>query len=182
MHTTLSRITRVGLLCAAMGGAVFADSPRLGLTAGAAWPTGPTRDTFTDSAGYTLGGFADWEQRPGHIIRLALDSAFYPHSNGSFPQRFDGDNDRAQSQELTLNYVFAPRSDLQGFYLVGGLGAMNLQRKSADYLFETGVKLAWTAGFGVDINEHWGILARYHSIQSEQKSLGSVTAGLTYKF
>jgi len=67
-------------------------------------------------------------------------------------------------------------------YIVLGAGGMNVQRKSGDYLHETGVKLAWNAGFGIDFNERWGLLTRYHSITSEGRNLGAVTAGLTYRF
>lgn len=180
MTTSTSRLARLGLLCAAAT-VLGAEAPRLGLTAGAAWPTGGTRDRITDSAGYNLGAFADWEQRPGHAIRLALDGNFHPRSSNRFALA-DGDPGRAQSQSLTLNYVFKPRADFQGFYIVLGAGGMNVQRRQGDYLFETGVKLAWNAGFGVDMNERWGLLARYHSISSEGRNLGSVTAGLTYRF
>jgi len=173
MSNRLFRATRLGLLLAAANALLLAEGPRLGLTAGAVWPTGATRTTFTHSAGYNLGAFADWEQRPGHILRLALDGNFHPKG--------DGDS-RAQSQSLTLNYVFNPRADLQGFYLVLGGGAMNFQIKNDPYLKETGLKLAWNAGFGVDLGEKWGILARYHSLCHEGRNLGTVTAGLTYKF
>jgi hypothetical protein len=180
MSKTLNRITRLGLGFAAAGSILCAQAPRLGLTAGAAWPTGGTRDGYTSSAGYTLGAFADWERQPGHTVRLALDGVYYPSSTNAF----DGttDRDRAQSTALTLNYVFTPRADLQGFYLVLGAGGMNIQRRNADYLHETGVKLAWNAGFGINLNENWGFLARYHNVHAQSRNLGTVTAGLTYKF
>ncbi len=178
MTTFTFRLARLGLLC---GAAAFlaAEAPRLGFTAGAAWPTGPTRDV-TQNAGYSLGAFADWEQRPGHAIRLALDGNF--HSRSRDRRGPDETWSQAQSQSLSLNYVFKPRPDFQGFYLVAGAGAMNLQKRQGDELFETGVKLAWNAGFGVDVNENWGVLARYHSATTEGHSYGTVTAGLTYRF
>lgn len=78
--------------------------------------------------------------------------------------------------------MFHPRADLQGFHLVLGAGGMNLQRISGDSLRETGVKLVWNAGFGVDLNDRWGLLARYQAITDQGRSLGTVTAGLTYRF
>lgn len=172
------RLARLGLLCGATA-FLAAEVPRLGLTAGAAWPTGPTRD-ITTSAGYSLGAFADWEQRPGHTLRLALDGNFHPRTRDR--NVADGTSSRSQSQSLTLNYVFKPRPDFQGFYLVLGAGGMNYQNRKGDILGETGVKLAWNAGFGVDMNENWGVLARYHSVTSDGHSYGTVTAGLTYRF
>lgn len=180
MNTSITRLTRLGLLCAAAT-VLSAEQPRLGLTAGAAWPTGGTRDRFTDSAGYSLGAFADWEQRPGHAIRLALDGNFHPRSSNRAALD-DGSWGRAQSQSLTLNYVFKPRADFQGFYIVLGAGGMNVQRRQDDAIFETGVKLAWNVGFGVEMNDRWGLLTRYHSVSSEGRNLGTVSAGLTYRF
>ena len=173
MRTLCSRTARAGLLLAGLGGLLCAAPPRLGLTAGAAWPTGATRDQVTGSAGYALGAFSDWEQAPGHTLRLALDGSFHPR---------DSSGGKAQSQALTLNYVFNPRADLQGFSFVVGAGAMNVQRMVGDTLRGTGVKLAWNAGFGVDLSDRWGLLARYHAVSSEGRDLGSVTAGLTYRF
>ncbi|BDU74367.1 outer membrane beta-barrel protein [Mesoterricola silvestris] len=175
MNPSIPRLARLGLLCAAAT-VLCAEAPRLGLTAGAAWPTGTTRDQLTDRAGYAVGAFADWEQRPGHALRLALDGNFHPRSTGGGPAG------RAQSQALTLNYVFKPRAEFQGFYIVLGAGGMNAQRRVDDGLRETGVKLAWNAGFGVDIDENWGLLARYHSLSVEGHTFGTVSAGLTYRF
>jgi len=172
MRQCILRRTRPLLLLLAACGTLAAGSPRLGLTAGGAWPCASTRDLYTDSAGWAVGAFADWEQRPGHAVRLALDGTFHPRSQ-------DG---RARTQALTLNYVLAPRGDLRGFYLVLGAGGMNVQKKTAPFLQETGVKLAWTAGFGVDLDDRWGVLARYHAVSSEGRNLGNLTAGLTWKF
>ncbi|WP_306599031.1 outer membrane beta-barrel protein [Geothrix sp. 21YS21S-2] len=180
MTTSTSRLARLGLLCAAAT-VLGAEAPRLGLTAGAAWPTGGTRDHITESAGCTVGAFADWEQRPGHAIRLALDGNFHPRSSSRLAPGYGGRGE-AQSQSLTLNYVFKPRADFQGFFIVLGAGGMNVQRRQGNFLYETGVKLSWNAGFGVDMNERWGLLARYHSISTEGRNLGTVTAGLTYRF
>jgi hypothetical protein len=173
MSCISSRIMRLGLALAATG-ILNAETPRLGLTAGGAWPTGRTRDAFTDDAGWAAGAFADWEPHAGHTVRLAFDGTFHPKGNGS--------EGRSQSQALTLNYVFSPRIDLQGLYFVVGAGAMNVQRRKEDRLVETGVKLAWNAGLGMNLNDRWGLLARYHSITDQGRSLGMVTAGLTYRF
>jgi hypothetical protein len=182
MPNPFLRLTRLALGCVGAAGVLCAGSPRLGFTGGAAWPTGGTRDQYTDSAGYTLGGFADWEQRPGHALRLALDGSFFPRGILGKDLNTTNGSGKAQDQALTLNYVFAPRGDLQGFYLVLGAGAMNLQRKTGDVLHETGVKVGWTAGFGIDFNDRWGLLTRYQSITEQDRNLGTVTAGLTYRF
>jgi hypothetical protein len=174
-----SPLLHLGLLGACA--AALAGPPSLGVTAGGAWPTGSTRETYTDSTGWNLGAFADWEQRPGHTLRLALDGNFYPAS--SLPSAaLDGANSRGQSQSLTANYVFTPTASLQGFYLLMGAGAMNFQRRSGDLLAETGVKLAWNVGLGVDLGDRWGLQARYQSVRSGDHHLGQVIAGLTYRF
>lgn len=180
MSRSTSRLMRLGFALAATG-FLSAEAPRLGLTAGAAWPTGRTRDAFTDSAGWTAGAFADWEQRPGHVLRLALDGTFHPSTRwGDAPAGTE--STRAQSTSLTLNYVFNPRTELQGLYFILGAGAMNLERRTGNALVETGVKLTWNAGLGVDLNDRWGLLARYHSVTDQGRYLGLVTAGLTYRF
>lgn len=176
MDTALYRYLRLGLIAAAIGAALAAETPRLGLTAGAAWPSGSTREVYTDGAGFTLGAFADWEQRPGHAIRLALDGSFYPHGEAGLG------SSRAQTQALTLNYVFTPRLDMRGLYFVVGAGGMNLQKKDGGSLQETGVHLAWTAGVGLDLNDRWGILARYQAVTSDGRNFGNITTGLTFKF
>lgn len=173
MRTSLLRPIRLGLLCAAAGAPLLAEGPRLGLTAGAAWPCGSTRALYTEASGYTLGAFADWEQSPGHLLRLALDGTFHPHA---------GDGFQGQSQALTLNYVFVPMLDMRGFHLILGAGGMNIQKKNGGTLQETGTKLAWNAGFGLNLDDRWGLLARYHSLTADGRSLGLVTAGLTFKF
>jgi len=181
MSKSRLHLTRLGLCFAAAGAILSAQAPRLGFTAGAAWPTAGTRDQFTDSAGYALGAFADWEQAPGHTLRLALDGVFYPKSGSRWDDDLH-DSDRAQSQSLTLNYVFTPLADFRSLYLVLGAGGMNLQRITADNLYEAGLKLAWNAGVGVNINENWGLLARYHNVQAQGRNLGTFTTGLTYRF
>lgn len=173
MSCISSRFMRLGLALAATG-ILSAEAPHLGLAAGGAWPTGRTRDAFTDDAGWAAGAFADWEHHPGHTVRLALDGTFHPRGAGS--------EGRTQSQALTLNYVLSPRIDLQGVYVILGAGAMNVQRRVGDRLEETGVKLAWNAGLGMNLSDRWGLLARYHSITDQGRSLGMVTAGLTYRF
>ena len=178
MRTTLHRITQLGFCFAASGTLLCAQAPTLSLTAGAGWPTGAARNLVTNSAGFTLGAFADWEQHPGHGIRLALDGVFYPNSGST---QATG-SDRAQSQALTLNYVFAPSANLKGFHFVLGAGAMNIQRTTGNTLDETGVKLAWNAGCGVNFDERWGANARYFNLQSDGRNLGTVTTGLTYRF
>jgi hypothetical protein len=177
MRNPIPSLTRLCLCCAAAGTILHAGQPRLGLTAGAAWPTGATRDTTTDTTGFNLGAYADWERSPGHTLRLALDGIFNPGSALG-----DLGTGQGRSEALTLNYLFTPRADLTGFHVILGAGAMNVQRKSGDTLHETGLKLAWNAGFGIHFNENWGFLARYLQVQDNGRNLGMLTTGLAYRF
>jgi hypothetical protein len=176
MGCHLLRLARLGLALSATG-ILLADAPVLAFTAGGAWPTGQTRSAYTDRMGLSVGASAEWEISPGHGTRLALDGTFHAqdHPGGT-------DGGRVQSQALTLGYVFRPRAELQGAYFLLGAGAMNVQDRSGGLFRETGVKLAWYAGAGLDLDDRWGLLARFLGTTERDQHACMVTAGLTYRF
>ena len=204
MATRLAGITRIALLCAATGLGLCAEGPRLGLQALGSWPTGSMRPDFTDGAGIGLGAFADWEVDVGRTVRLSYEGVFYPNEQDtrSLPGLADSgmvstDNHRkSRSNSLTLQYLYFPGQDSEGFYFMAGLGAMNyLQRLDTSLVVsnstpalnitpytETGVKLACVAGIGYEFGKHWGLSAKYSFITVNNRTLGAVQSALSYRF
>lgn len=50
------------------------------------------------------------------------------------------------------------------------------------FLEESGTKLATLAGLGYDFDKHWGVMAQYSFITSNNHTLGAVQTGISYRF
>ena len=204
MAIRLAKITRQVLFCAATGLGLCAESPRLGVELLGSWPTGSMRPDITDVAGVGIGAFADWEVDAGRTIRLAYEGIYYPNEQDtrSLPGLAESgvvatDNHRkSRSNSLTLQYRYFPGQDSEGFYFMAGLGAMNYFQKidttlassSSTPAFnitpytESGIKLACVAGMGYEFNKNWGLSAKYSFITVNNRTLGAVQTGLSYRF
>ena len=205
MATRLSKFTAPVLLCAGMGlGLGATEAPRLGIEALGSWPTGSMRSDFADGTGLGLGAFADWEVDVGRTIRLVYEGVYYPteQDTRSLPglaanNVVSTDNSRkCRSHALTLQYLYFPRQDSEGFYFMAGLGAMNYLQKinstvvlgnnnpalSFTPYVESGTKLACVAGMGYEFNKNWGVNAKYSFITVNNRTLGSVQTGISYRF
>jgi opacity protein-like surface antigen len=191
---------RQGLLCAAACCAMAIEAPQLGVQVLGSWPTGAMRSNFASNTGYGIGVFAGWEVGAGKALRLAYDGIWYPHGGDAdsvgLPSAAFTDNDRkARSHSVTAQYLYYPSGDTEGVYFKVGVGAMNYltQIKStvtpvaaptADItiLNETGTKLAALAGLGYDFDKNWGVMAQYSFITVNNRTLGAVQTGISYRF
>jgi len=176
------------------------EAPQLGVQVLGSWPTGAMRSNFASNTGYGIGVFAGWEVGAGKALRLAYDGIWYPHGGDAdsvgLPSAAFTDNDRkARSHSVTAQYLYYPSGDTEGVYFKVGVGAMNYltQIKStvtpvaaptADItiLNETGTKLAALAGLGYDFDKNWGVMAQYSFITVNNRTLGAVQTGISYRF
>jgi hypothetical protein len=158
---------------------------------------------FTDDTGYGFGFFADWEVDAGRTVRLAYDGLFYPSRKDSSPiagmaspsVRSTISDRKPRTDSLTLQYLFFPSRDIEGFYLMAGLGAMKYQQKidasvqladasilTPTFLQTSGTRLACVAGAGYEFGKQWGVSGKYSFITVNNHTLGGVQAGLSYRF
>lgn len=200
MTHRFSSIVRLGLVCAVAGAGLHAERPRLGVQALSSWPTGSMKSQFTDGTGYGLGAFAAWEVDAGRQWRLAYDGVVHPSRREGvtlpIPGAAGADARREfRSHALTLQYLYFPQRDSEGFYFIVGLGGMNYLKKSETTVRytaapawdvtvaeETGTKLACVAGVGYEFGRSWGATARYSFLTVDNHTLGAVQAGLSYRF
>ena len=201
MSNRILQLARQGLLCSAVGLSLGAEAPRLGFQTLGSWPTGSMKSQFTAGSGYGAGAFAEWELDAGRALRLAYDGVYYPtvHEASAWPSLpglTGGESDqKCRSHSVTLQYLYFPRNDTEGFYFLVGLGGMAQTRKTETSLRpvsgpaldlttlqETGVKLACVAGLGYEFSRSWGVTARYSFITVENHTLGAVQAGISYRF
>jgi hypothetical protein len=94
---------------------------------------------------------------------------------------------RCRSHSVTAQYLFYPSGTDEGFYGKVGLGGMNYLTRidaggGSTLLQESGTKLACLAGAGYDFNEHWGLMAQYSFITVQNRTLGAVQTGISYRF
>jgi len=200
MTHRLYRIGRQGLLCAAACCAMAIEVPQIGFQALGSWPTGAMRSDFASTTGYGLGVFAGWEVGAGRAIRLSYDGLWYPHggnvdSAGLPSTAFTEDDRKCRSHAVTAQYLYYPSGDTEGLYFKVGAGAMNYLTKiqstltipaspavKVTVLNESGTKLACLAGLGYDFSKNWGLLAQYSFITVDNRTLGAVQTGISYRF
>jgi len=202
MTYRLYQFGRQGLLCAAACWAMAIEAPQIGFQALGSWPTGAMRSDFASNTGYGLGVFAGWEVGAGRVLRLAYDGIWYPHGGNSATQVLPSgaftENDRkCRSHAFTAQYLYFPSGDTEGLYFKVGAGAMNyLTKVQSTYtapapssppvgltvLSESGTKLACVAGLGYDFDKNWGVLAQYSFITANNRTLGAVHTGVSYRF
>jgi hypothetical protein len=201
MHSVWHQGTRQALLGLAACAALAAEAPQIGFQAVGSWPTGSMRSEFTRDNGYGVGVYGGWEAAPGKVVRLAWDGIWY---SGSAQAPGAGipagdlvavDDRKSRSHLVTLQYLLFPSGDDEGVYYKVGLGAMNCltrgratalfqngQRATVDVVDETGTKLATVAGIGYEFGRNWGVLAQYSFITVNNRTLGAVQAGISYRF
>jgi len=201
---------RQGLLCAAACCAMAIEAPQIGFQVLGSWPTGAMRSDFASNTGYGLGVFAGWEVGAGKVLRLAYDGIWYPHGGNSATQvlpsgAFTETDRKCRSHAFTAQYLYYPTGDTEGLYFKVGAGAMNyLTKVQSTYtapalpatggpapsaspvgltvLSESGTKLACVAGLGYDFDKNWGVLAQYSFITGNNRTLGAVQTGISYRF
>jgi hypothetical protein len=171
-----------------------AELPRIGAQVLGSVPTGSMRSDYASRVGYGLGVFADWEMGVGKSLRVGYDGIWYPTKSRtvevgnvaevSVPASSD---DKCRSHAVTAQMLFYPAETNEGFYYKVGLGGMNyLTRTSTGggptVLSETGTKLACLGGVGYDFGAHWGVMAQYSFITVENRTLGAVQTGVSYRF
>ena len=200
MTHRLYRMGRQGLLCAAACCAMAIEAPQIGAQALGSWPTGAMRGDFASNTGYGIGVFAGWEVGAGKALRLAYDGIWYPHGSDTdssvLPSaQFNESYRKARSHSVTAQYLYFPSGDTEGVYFKVGVGAMNYLTKvkatmtlpaspatEVTLLEESGTKLATLAGLGYDFDKHWGVMAQYSFITSNNHTLGAVQTGICYRF
>ena len=203
MINRLAHLGRQACLCAAASLSLCAESPRLGVEALGSWPTGSMRGETTDRAGGGLGVFADWEVDAGRTIRLAYQGLVYSGALDRDPlpgidqanMTSLENNRKSRSNALTLQYLYFPQQDNEGFYLMAGLGAMKYNTRNEATLLlangaiqnltlqeDTGTRLACVAGVGYAFDNNWGVSANYSFITVNNRTLGSAQAGVSYRF
>jgi opacity protein-like surface antigen len=200
MTMSLIPIARLLGLGLAAGSCCAADLPRLGLSVHGSCPTGSLKE-FTEDPGYGLGAFAEWELDTGSNLRLAYEGTLFRSTRDTTalsglpggPYAFDSHR-KPRSHALLLEYLYFPRHDNEGFYFLLGAGGMNYQARneltgilptvtwSATTLDETGTKLACVAGLGYEFTKNLGASARYSFITVNNRTLGGVQAGFSYRF
>jgi len=200
MTHRLYQMGRQGLLCAAACCAMAIEAPQIGAQVLGSWPTGAMRRDFASNTGYGIGVFAGWEVGAGKAMRLAYDGIWYPHGgdtdSSAPPSALFRESDRkARSHSVTAQYLYYPSGDTEGVYFKVGVGAMNyLTRVKATMtlpassatevtlLEESGTKLATLAGLGYAFDKHWGVMAQYSFITSNNHTLAAVQTGICYRF
>jgi len=200
MTHLLYRISRQGLLSAAACCAMAIEAPQIGIQVLGSWPTGTMRRDFASNTGYGTGVFAGWEVGAGKAFRLAYDGIWYPHGGHAdstvLPSAAFKEEDRkARSHSVTAQYLYYPSGDTEGVYFKVGVGAMNYLTKikstmtlpassatEVTLLDESGTKLATLAGLGFDFDKHWGVMAQYSFITSNNHTLGAMQTGICYRF
>jgi opacity protein-like surface antigen len=195
------KMGRYGLLCAAACCAMAFEAPQIGIQALGSFPTGAMRSDFASGTGYGLGVFAGWEVGAGKVFRVAYDGIWYPNGGRSdafsaLPSSAFTEADRkSRTHAVTAQYLYYPSGDTEGLYFKVGLGAMNYLTKvqstltvppsapvGVTLLNESGTKLATLAGLGYDFNKNWGVLAQYSFITVNNRTLGAVQTGVSYRF
>ncbi len=179
-------------LGAAAGLAMAAEIPEIGFQVLGSCPTGSMRSDFGTNTGYGLGVFGGWEASPGKVVRLAYDGLWYADSKQSSTaagvpaSALSSEGDRkARSHMVSLQYLWYPSGDNEGFYYKVGVGGMNCltrvratatfqggQKSTVDVLDESGTKLAALAGVGYDIGRNWGVMAQVLLHHRSQPHLG----------
>lgn len=203
MAMGLSNLGRQALWCAVASLSLAAESPRLGVQVFGSGPTGSMRTQFTDGTGVGIGVFGDWEVDAGRTLRLAYDGVVYPNVRddkafgniGSTSILSASNSRKPRSNAVTLQYLFFPSRDTEGFYFLAGLGAMTYTQKSetevrlADASVgnlkvyeDSGTKLACVAGLGYEFGKSWGVSAKYSFITVDNHTLGAAQAGISYRF
>ena len=189
-------------LGAAAGLGAAAEIPQIGFQVLGSCPTGSMRSDFSTNIGYGLGVFGGWEAAPGRVLRLAYDGIWYPDNKQSATEGgvpagslVSEGNRKARSHMVSLQYLWYPSGDNEGFYCKLGVGGMNCltstrakisfqgaQASSVDVLNESGTKLAALAGIGYDIGRNWGLMAQYSLITVSNRTWGAVQTGISYRF
>jgi len=200
MTTPLSHLARLLGLGLVAGSCFAADLPRLGLSVHGSCPTGSLKE-FTEDPGYGLGVFAEWELDSGSNLRLAYEGTVFRNTRDTTslsglpggPFTFD-DQRKPRSHAVLLEYLYFPRHDNEGFYFLLGAGGMNYMARNEltgtapavtahlTTLEETGTKLACVAGLGYEFTRNFGASARYSFITVNNRTLGGVQAGFSYRF
>ncbi len=159
------------LITLASGAILAGATPRWGVQAALAVPTGDLSDT--SSTGLQVGGHAKWNFGAGHGIMARADLTLYG-------QRY-GFSDR--SLGAGADYTYHLDRNQRGFYVLGGLSVVDYHWSTLDNRSHTDTALGPDLGVGYDLSRNLGLQARYtfHS-GSDSSNLNSLNLGVTYTF
>ena len=143
--------------------------PRFGVEAAVAFPSADL--TTNTNNGIELGGIGRWDLRGGLGLTARVDWNFYAQKYGI----------STSSLGVAADYTFHLTGTGTGPYVLGGLSVLNYSQNipGADLNSST---LGLDLGFGVDVDRHLGILARWTSHRVSGNTWTVLNLGATYTF
>ena len=180
------------------------EATRFGLQLFAASPELDLR-SLTGQTGFGASAFLEKQLYETTVIQAHLDYINYRQiQNITTPNGYPfvpGNSQTLAADSTALGVdlkLYPPLGGLKGLYLSAGLAAMRYEFKTtysggvdqngiplaglSSFKDKTSTKAAWDLGFGYDLNDSWGLAAKYTSMTIDSTTLATAQAGLTYRF
>ncbi|MBP1773700.1 MAG: outer membrane protein beta-barrel domain [Holophagaceae bacterium] len=178
------------LIAATLAGTALSaqEGPRFGLQAGINLPQSDLKDAVDSKVGFNLGAQVTFDLRGGHMLRPRLDYTWFPE----YTETFAGDSigTTFTRTSLGVDYLYFVEGKPQGFYLTGGIAAVQwkvdvnvtLGGFGSGSDSETTNKLALAAGAGYQFNKTVGADLRYIKGKAWEGDLDLIQAGVNVRF